>query len=61
MEYVLLKKNIPILRYEEDDEGMIVAIKKVFNARHLPVHLFSDGKPSSENEYVAQHRSSVCR
>ena len=51
MEYLLYKKNIPILQIEEDDAHYITAIKKVFNVLHLPPHLFTDGKPSAENEY----------
>ena len=50
-EYILYKKNIPILQYEEDDAHYITSIKKVFNVLHLPPHLFSDGKPSAQNEY----------
>lgn len=51
MEYVLYKKNIPILQFEEDDAHYITSIKKVFNVLHLPPHLFTDGRPSAENEY----------
>ncbi len=51
MEYLLYKKNIPILQFEEDDAHYITAIKKMFNVLHLPPHLFTDGKPSAENEY----------
>ena len=51
MEYLLYKKNIPILQFEEDEAHYITAIKKVFNVLHLPPHLFTDGKPSAENEY----------
>lgn len=51
MEYLLYKKNIPILQFEEDDAHYITAIKKVFNVLHLPPHLFTDGKASAENEY----------
>ena len=51
MEYILYKKNIPILQYEEDEAGYITSIKKVFNVLHLPVHLYSNGRPSAENEY----------
>ena len=50
MNFVLYKKNIPILQYTEDDAHYITFVK-VFNVLHLPPHLFTDGKPSSENEY----------
>ena len=50
MDYVLYKKNIPILQYTEDEKGYIVAAK-VFNVQHLPVHLYTYGIPSAENEY----------
>lgn len=52
MEYILYKKNIPILQYEEDDSNRITGIKKVFNVAHMPPHLFTDGRASSENEYA---------
>ena len=49
--FTLYKKNIPILLFEQDKDEYIVAIKKIFNLRHLPVHLFTDGAPLAENEY----------
>ena len=52
MLYLLYKKNIPILLYEEDASNYIVSIKKIFNLEHLPPHLFTNGVPSAENEYA---------
>ena len=49
--FILYKKNIPILLFEQDKDEYIVAIKKIFNLRHLPVHLFTNGVASAENEY----------
>ena len=46
-----LQKNIPILLFEQDKDEYIVSIKKIFNLRHLPVHLFTNGVASGENEY----------
>ena len=43
---------ISILLYEEDDATYIVHIRKFFNLEHIPVHLFTNGVPSAENEYV---------
>lgn len=51
MDLVLFKKNIPILCYHENEEHEITSIKRFFNVAHLPVHLFTDGKASAENEY----------
>ena len=44
--------NFSILLYEEDDATYIVHIRKFFNLEHIPVHLFTNGVPSAENEYV---------
>ena len=49
--FLLYKKNIPILLFEQDKDEYIVAIKKIFNLRHLPPHLFTNGIASEENEY----------
>ena len=49
--FALYKKNIPILVFEENADDYSVAIKKFFNVRHLPVHLFTNGVASDENEY----------
>lgn len=46
-----VQKNIPILCYHENEEHEITSIKRFFNVAHLPVHLFTDGKASSQNEY----------
>lgn len=51
MDCVFYKKNIPILLFSVDDEWNVTDVLKVFNARHLPPHLFSDGEPSGENLY----------
>ena len=49
--FILYKKNIPILLFEQDKDEYIVAIKKIFNLPHLPPHLFTNGIASEENEY----------
>ena len=51
MEFILYKKNIPVLQYEEANAHYITSIKKIFNVAHLPPHLYTNGKPSAENEY----------
>ncbi|MCR4940585.1 MAG: HipA domain-containing protein [Treponemataceae bacterium] len=54
MEYILYKKNIPILRYKEKKEYMEVL--QVYNKEHLPVHLFLNGKASSDNLYTLNEK-----
>lgn len=45
MEYIL-KKNIRILKYEENNGN--INVLQIYNKEHLPVHLFLKGKPSSD-------------
>lgn len=54
MEYILNKKNIPILRYSEN-KGYIEVLQ-VYNKEHLPVALFLNGKPSSDNLYALNEK-----
>ena len=54
MEYILNKKNIPILRYSEN-KGYIEVLQ-VYNKEHLPVALFLNGKPSADNLYVLNEK-----
>lgn len=49
MENILYKKNIPILRYKE--ENGYIEVLQVYNKEHLPVHLYLNGKPSADNLY----------
>ena len=55
MEYILNKKNIPILRYAEN-KGYIEVLQ-VYNKEHLPVALFLNGKPSADNLYVLNEKN----
>lgn len=54
MEYVLYKKNIPILKYSEN-KGYI-EVQKIYNKEHLPVALFLNGKPADENLYALNEK-----
>lgn len=54
MEYILNKKNIPILRYAEN-KGYIEVLQ-VYNKEHLPVVLFLNGKPSADNLYALNEK-----
>ena len=54
MEYILNKKNIPILRYAEN-KGYIEVLQ-VYNKEHLPVALFLNGKPSADNLYALNEK-----
>ena len=54
MEYILNKKNIPILRYAEN-KGYIEVLQ-VYNKEHLPVALFLNGKPSAGNLYALNEK-----
>ncbi|MCR4940409.1 MAG: HipA domain-containing protein [Treponemataceae bacterium] len=54
MEYILYKKNIPILKYQED-KGYIEVLQ-VYNKEHLPVALFIKGKASDENLYALNEK-----
>ena len=53
MEYIL-KKNIRILKYEENNGN--INVLQIYNKEHLPVHLFLKGKPSSENLYALNEK-----
>ncbi len=52
MNCVLYKKNIPILLFIQDAEKNITSIPKVFNALHMPPHLFLNGEADVQNEYA---------
>ncbi|MCR5218657.1 HipA domain-containing protein [Treponema sp.] len=54
MEYLLYKKNIPLLKYKE--EKGYIEVQKVFNKEHLPVALFINGKASDENLYALNEK-----
>ena len=45
MEYILYKKNIPILKFTENKGN--IEVLQVYNKEHLPVALFLNGKASS--------------
>lgn len=49
MEYLLYKKNIPILMFAE--KRGYIEVLKVYNKEHMPVHLFLNGRPSADNLY----------
>lgn len=49
MENILYKKNIPVLRYTENNG--YIEVLQVYNKEHLPVHLFLNGKPDGQNLY----------
>ncbi len=54
MEYILYKKNIPILIYKENNE--YIEVLQVYNKEHLPVHLFLNGTPSADNLYALNEK-----
>lgn len=54
MEFILYKKNIPILKYQEDRGYREVL--QVYNKEHLPVALFLNGKASDENLYALNEK-----
>ena len=54
MEYILYKKNIPILKYEETNG--YIEVKQVYNKEHLPVHLYINGKASDSNLYALNEK-----
>ena len=54
MEYILYKKNIRILKYKEINGN--ITVLQVYNKEHLPVHLFVNGIPSSENLYALNEK-----
>lgn len=49
MENILYKKNIPILKYKE--ENSYIEVLQVYNKEHLPVHLYLNGKAAADNLY----------
>ena len=56
MEVVLYKKNLPILKYEEDDRYYITSIKEIYNISHIPPHCFLNGRADVSNEYAICQR-----
>ena len=54
MENILYKKNIPILKFRE--ENGYIEVLQVYNKEHLPVHLYLNGKPSAENLYALNEK-----
>lgn len=54
MEYILYKKNIPILKFAENKGN--IEVLQVYNKEHLPVALFLNGKASSENLYALNEK-----